>query len=294
MFKIWVILALLLSGPAFAGPAIAQAQTAAQAPDPAGNPKGGFDPSENVKALAAADSKRQDDLRLAEEKLSALRFEHMQETIAATSLKLSDEAKLRAEFAERLGIAEAKRIDAIRAVDVGAVAINSQRTAEATAALATQTSASAEVLRNQVASSAEALRSLVASTAAAAQTTQQQLVSGLSARIDALSARLTIIDQNNAEGKGKQTIQDPAIATAISDLKTVIAENAKNVQVLSQHQADQTGVKEGQSNVVWVIITGLTLLIGFAGLFFMALRRPQVPRNLTLHETSNGNGNSNK
>jgi hypothetical protein len=299
-FKILLILALLMSGPVFAGPEMAQAQppVASGAPpntDPHGSPIS-FDPSLNVKELTDAatkrqddlrtlETKRQDDLRIAEDKLSALRFEHMQETIAASSLKLSDEAKLRAEFADRLNVAEAKRIDAIRAVDVGAVAINSQRTAEATAALATQTSSSAEVLRNQVATSAEALRALVASTAAAAQIAQQQLVTGLTSRIDSLSARLTIIDQNNAEGKGKQTIQDPAISSAIAEL-------TKNVQILSQHQADQAGIGQGRGDVVGWAVAGITLLIAFAGLFFMAMRRPQVPRNLSLYDnTSNGNGN---
>jgi hypothetical protein len=90
--------------------------------------------------LVQAANRRQDDLREME----------------ARSLR--HEMGLRAEFDEKLRLAESARIDAIRLVDTQQV----QRAAEVQAAqalaLATQVATSAEALRTQVATSAEALR----------------------------------------------------------------------------------------------------------------------------------------
>jgi hypothetical protein len=82
---------------------------------------------------------------LAEAKFQEAGSEHIKEVF-----------KLRAESDEKLRLAEANRIDAIRAVDVGAV----NRAAEVSAAqaltLATQVATSAETLRTQVAAAAQA------------------------------------------------------------------------------------------------------------------------------------------
>src|SRR6185436_3061034 len=51
-------------------------------------------------------------------------------------------------YGEKLSLAESKRIDAIRAVDVAAVAIASERQVQQASVLANQVSASAETLRN--------------------------------------------------------------------------------------------------------------------------------------------------
>jgi hypothetical protein len=88
-----------------------------------------IDPTQNVLDLVTAAIKRQDDLREAESR-------HMREI-----------AELRSKYDKELRESESARIDAIRAVDVGAV----NRAAEVSATQAT-------ILANQVASSAEALR----------------------------------------------------------------------------------------------------------------------------------------
>jgi len=94
------------------------------------------DPTQNVLDLVQAAIQRQDDLREADG-----------EKLQAESIHLRELMALRSEYEDRLRKAETARIDAIRAVDVGAV----QRATEVAAV-------QAETLRSQVATSAEALR----------------------------------------------------------------------------------------------------------------------------------------
>jgi flagellar biosynthesis chaperone FliJ len=106
-----------------------------------------IDPTANVIANLEAAVRRLDDLRDLNNKRIDDALVHAKET-----------ATLRASYDEKLREAETKRIDAIRAVDVGAV----NRAAEVSAAqaltLATQVATSAETLRAQVATTAEANR----------------------------------------------------------------------------------------------------------------------------------------
>jgi hypothetical protein len=111
----------------------------------------------------------------------------LDEKIDSVALRLEDQMKLRADYAIQLSVAETKRIDAIRAVDVQAVAVANERA-----------SAQALVLAAQVSSSAETLRTLVAATA---QTVAQQLAavsSGINDRISAL-------EKSQYENSGKTT-----------------------------------------------------------------------------------------
>lgn len=185
----------------------------------------GNDPTENVKALSEAANKRQDDLREADRKLTDarhdgakaladLRAECNHELALAESKRVNEQLAIRAGYEEQLRTAEAKRIDAIRAVDVNAVSVASQRASDQASVLATQVAQSAEQLRTQVAQSAEALRALVATTAATAATTLQQLVTGL-------STRLTTLEQAQYEGKGKQSYADPAFAELLTKVDSL-------------------------------------------------------------------------
>jgi hypothetical protein len=109
-----------------------------------------FDPSKNVLDLVGAAIERQDDLRAAESRhireLASVRAEY------DNMLRNYDraEAVTRAAYEEKLRTQETARIDAIRAVDVGAVSRAAEVSAAQASTLATQQQASADALRNQV------------------------------------------------------------------------------------------------------------------------------------------------
>lgn len=116
-----------------------------------------IDPTENVKAMIKAAVERLDDLRISE------------------SRRVDEQLQLRGEYSVQLAVAEAKRIDAIRAVDVNAVSVANERA-----------TAQAAVLANQVSASAETLRSLVAATAATVAQQLAQVSTGIADRLSAL------------------------------------------------------------------------------------------------------------
>lgn len=91
------------------------------------------DPTSNVLMLVEAANRRQDDLR------------------AAESRRVNEMMELRAEHAKELGETEKKRLDAIRVVDVNAVAVASERASQQALVLANQVSATSEILRGLVA-----------------------------------------------------------------------------------------------------------------------------------------------
>jgi hypothetical protein len=109
-----------------------------------GPQSGVIDPTENVIALVQAESKRLDDMR---------------NLVAAHASEVS---ALRAEYDEKLRKAETARIDAIRAVDVGAVNRAAEVSATQAITLATQVATSAETLRTQVAAAATAAAAALA------------------------------------------------------------------------------------------------------------------------------------
>lgn len=141
------------------------------------------DPTENVKALVALENRRQDDLR----NLNDRRVDAELRVVSVRVESLEKLAAITATYEEKLSNAEAKRIDAIRAVDVNAVAVASQKQQD-----------QATVLANQVVASADALRGLVATTATAAAQASQQITA-------ALSDRITQLEKTSYEGAGKGT-----------------------------------------------------------------------------------------
>lgn len=130
---------------------------------------GGLDPTTNVLLLVEAAVRRLDDLRIAEIR------------------RIDEQLRDHFEHIQALSIAEAKRIDAIRAVDTGAVASASEVAREQARTLATQVSTSAETLRG-----------LVATTASVAAAQSQQISNELTKRIGALE--LTQSHSTGTEG----------------------------------------------------------------------------------------------
>lgn len=141
--------------------------TSGPAVDKAGN--AAVDPTKNVLDLVSAAIARQDDLRDVTEKYT--------EKIAS----------LRSYYDDKLREAESKRIDAIRAVDVGNVQRAAEVQATQAATLAAQVTASAEALRTQV---------IAASTAATI---------ALNAALDPIQKRIDDLTRAQYEAQGQKT-----------------------------------------------------------------------------------------
>ena len=171
------------------------------------------DPTKNVLKLVEESVRRLDDLRLGEIKRIDEKFS-MQER----------------HFLE-LREAEAKRIDAIRAVDVNAVAVASERAA-----------AQATVLANQVAQSADALRTLVANTATTMANQQDQMTK-------AFNDRLGQLEKAQYENKGRGSVNDPLFDDLLKEVKN-----------LREYRANSVGNQGGQK-AMWGYVAGAIGLI---------------------------------
>lgn len=137
----------------------------------------GVDPTKNVLDLVASAIARQDDLREANAK-------HIEAVM-----------KLRAEYQKELRQAETARIDAIRAVDVGAVQQAAQVSATQATTLATQVATSAETLRGQVAAAAEATATRLA---AALDPIQTDIADLRKAQYEAQGQKQTVVETRQA------------------------------------------------------------------------------------------------
>lgn len=187
------------------------------------NGKGHEDPTENVKALVREVVIRIDALRESERR----RSDDIRE---ADRRHITEIMALRASYGEKLEVAEAKRIDAIRAVDVGAVAIATQRAADQAAVLAAQVQASAETLRVQLQQTAAIFK--------------QQLDEAMSR----LSDRVSSVERFQYEGKGSAGSMSPAVAEMLSQLQTQIA--------ALKESRDRSEGKAGLSAPLLMLITG--------------------------------------
>lgn len=206
--------------------------------DASGGPA--YDPTPNVLALVDAAVKRLDDLRAAE-------MRRMDDLHNAEFRRIDQISSIRSYYSELLAVAEAKRIDAIRAVDVNAVAVAAERSTQ-----------QANVLANQVAASADALRSLVASTATANSQAQATLT-------QQLNDRIATLEKSSYEGKGRQSFADPALAELVVEMRRV-----------ASAQTQSTGKSEGFSTS-WAVLIGVAgLLAAVFGGGFLNKKDPQV------------------
>jgi hypothetical protein len=172
------------------------------------------DPTPNVLDLVRAETKRQDDLRDADRRLMDERYAHVNEM-----------ALLRAAASRDSREQEAARIDAIRAVDVGAV----QRAAEVQLA-------QASTLAAQVVTSAETLR---AAAGVAAQ-----------AQADLVTKSLLPLQQQVAD-----------ILTAIADLRRVQYEQAGQRAQVVETRDVKTGNQTSLGTIAGIVVGGLALLM---------------------------------
>ena len=183
------------------------------------------DPTLNVRELVSLEVKRLNDLR------------------AAETTRVNELMSLRADYTEKLVVAEAKRIDAIRAVDVNAVAIANERSA-----------AQAIVLANQVSTSAETLRALVATTAA---TTGQQSTLIFNQLID----RIASLEKAQYEGVGKGRVADPMMANLVDEVKK-----------LRDSRSEIKGGGEGVQKLIGWAFAGIMALVAIGSLAIAFLK----------------------
>lgn len=219
--KFWLVLALLIAGPAF------------------GQEKLAVDPSENVKALNEAAQKRQDDLRAAEGVLNEVRYATLKEMIA-----------LRADYEDKLRRAEASRLDAIRLVDTTNLSVDRERAAATAQALQKKGDDSALVLSAAVVKSADDVRNIVKTTADEQARNLATQLGGIQAQFTDIGKRLTLLEQTGAEGIGKQKFQDPVQAALVEE-----------VRKLSRLQGDAAGAGVGRGEILAGLAIVLTLLI---------------------------------
>lgn len=196
------------------------------------------DPTRNVLDLVRASVLRLDDLRSAETR----RQDAMREMETAHRDKVE---ALTSDFNAQLRDAEAKRIDAIRAVDVNAVAVASARAADQATVLATQVQVSADALRGLVSASAATLAA------------QQAAASAEFAK------RLAELERSKYEGAGRSTVADPQLERL-----------AALVEKLAGREATGVGKSAGIS-AVWVAALGAVSLVagllGIAGVLYSVL-----------------------
>lgn len=154
------------------------------------------DPTKNAMLMVSESAHRLDDLRHAETR------------------RIDDLAHQREHYGELLAIAEAKRLDANRLADMGAVALANERAI-----------AQAAVLAKQVLEVAETGRTLVATTAKA-QSDQQTLFSDqIGQRFTLLDTRISLISQNQTgsenRGKGRSDLYGWFIAAIVGVVAVV-------------------------------------------------------------------------
>lgn len=201
------------------------------------------DPTENVRELVVASNLRTDDLRqadarlvqelMASEKLrvdslmaaesrrvneaaeslrreTSLAANYLEKITLAESKRIDERQELRSAHSKELADAETHRIDAIRAVDVAAVA---------TAQTASQ--AAANVLATQLTATADTLRALVASTASTVAAQLQQIS-------ETITTRLANLERTSYEGAGKSTRDDPQIVALVTQVAALTNELSKD------------------------------------------------------------------
>lgn len=193
--------------------------------EPAREPS--VDPTKNVLDLVSAAVLRLDNLRDAQERLAATKYDHLQQIIA-----------LQATHNSEIRQSEIDRLASIRQVDVLNQNTAAERQQAAILALERTTLASTETLRAMVDATAKTL--------AAQSAAQMQIV----------DARLAALERTSYEGKGKQQVADPQMAALMA-----LVESLRESR--STHAGRSGGLQSGWS---W-IIGAVGLIAGLIGIF---------------------------
>jgi acetyl/propionyl-CoA carboxylase alpha subunit len=209
--------------------AVGQGQTGSNGPAIDKNFNSVVDPTKNVNDLIAAQAKREDDLRAAEERFNSAEISHVKELFAQSE---ANQKELRA--------ADSARLEAIRLVDRDDVNKTAATANTAIATLAKQTTDLSTTLAKQVSDTAIA-------TEARATTAQTEM-----------NKRVSSLELASSEGRGKANVTDPAMAELISEMKATRDQLASN-----------TGQSVGGNAMLYLLLAFGTLIIGGLGLIFM-------------------------
>ncbi len=207
------------------------------------------DTTTNVLALVEASDRRQDDLRIASEKYSALQHLHQKEMAEQRAQHEQMVGTLREGYQEKIAKAESGRLDSIRQVDREEVAKTAVAANTAITTLAKQTTDLQQTLPTHV-----------THTAAAKEARN-------SAQYTDINKRLSALELSSSEGKGKQTVVDPQI-----DRITVL------VETLARNQAAGAGKSEGISASWGVILGGAGLVVAIIIAVFAGMGRQSQPQ----------------
>jgi hypothetical protein len=153
-----------------------------------------IDPTKNVLDLVAAAIARQDDLR-------AMESDHLREVM-----------KMRADYDQRLREAETARIDAIRAVDVGAVNRAAEVAATQAQTLATQVATVAEAMRTQVAAAATAASVALA---AALEPIQRDIADLRRVQYETQGGKSNVVETREARGDTRLNLNTVIMAAGV-------------------------------------------------------------------------------
>lgn len=156
-----------------------------------------IDPTENVKALSAAASLRQDDLRMATDKRIEAELSHLKRI-----------SKLRAQYSKEIRDLESRRLDAIRQVDVAATKTEADRALAAIQTLAATTATNAENIRNQMTNTAATIAKQTSDT------------------VSQITERIAALEKSSYEGAGKQAYADPMLAELVAQVKRLTESGA--------------------------------------------------------------------
>lgn len=249
------------------------------------------DPTKNVLDLVGALKEMLGELRKADKEildaklkgerdLNDARSKYDKELLSSAISRIDSESRLRSEFYTAINATEKDRVNAIRTVDTGAVAIANERANATASALAKAVTDSALVLSTQVTKSADDVRALVKTTADEQSRNLQQQFTGIQTQFTSLGTRLTALEQTGAEGKGSARFQDPALAATLAAMAAQQTKIDAQVAALATARATTTGASEGQAATWAMIVAGILLVIAILGAFVgvMNMRSRQVQK----------------
>jgi hypothetical protein len=207
------------------------------------------DPSENVKALSEAASKRQDDLRDESRRYFENNLGYVLQIIQIRAEHATEITRMHGAHALEMRTAESARLDSIRQVDVTAVRTEASRALEAIQTLAATSARDAETLRNLVNTTA-------LSTAAGTADTVKQIVE-----------RIAALERSSYEGVGKQRVADPMMENLLIEVKA-----------LQQARSQTTGHGQGIGTSWHVFALAASLLVSVISAGTVVLTRTSAPQ----------------